>query len=109
MTTEAVISRLVDGEGSPEDWRAFRAMAEREPSLWRELAECQQDHAELCAAVKAAIAVADEVEVDVRSEMAGRFSERMRLVASWGGWAAAAAVVLAWATGMRTHTENHPS
>lgn len=100
MTTAAIISRLVDAEGSAADWQAFRTMAERDPTLWRELAECQQDHAELSAQVNSAIAVADDIDVDVRGEMHRRFAERMRIAASWGGWAAAAAIVLAWSTGL---------
>lgn len=98
MSTAAVISRLVDGEGSPADWQAFRALAESDPTLWRELAEFQQDHAELAAYVNRAVAIADTVEVDVQGEMHRRFAERMRVVATWGGWAAAAAIVLAWTT-----------
>lgn len=98
---EMLISRVVDGEATPADWQAFRAMAEREPSLWRDLAEYQHDHAELSAAVQAAIAMADDVEAPVGVEMHRRFAERTRLVGSFGGWAAAAAIVLVWAVGMR--------
>jgi hypothetical protein len=96
-----VISRIVDGAATPQDWYAFRAMAERDATLWRELAEWQHDHAELTASVNAAIAVADGVDVDVQAEMTRRFSERVRTVATWGGWVAAAALTLAWATGVR--------
>lgn len=105
MSAAAVISRLVDGEGSPADWQAFRTLAEEDPTLWRELAEFQQDHAELAAYVNRAVAVADTVEADVQSEMHRRFAERLRIVATWGGWAAAAAVVLAWTTAMHGPTQ----
>jgi len=96
---DLLISRIVDGEAAETDWRAFRAMAEREPSLWRELAEYQHDQAELCAAVSSAIRIADGVEAPVHEEMHRRFADRSRLVSTWGGWAAAAAVALVWFTG----------
>jgi anti-sigma factor RsiW len=98
--SDLLISRVVDGEASQADWNAFRAMAEREPSLWRDLAECQRDHVDLSACVHAAIRVADGVEAPVQEELGRRLSERTRVLATWGGWAAAAAVALVWATGM---------
>ena len=106
--TAGVISRLVDGEGAPADWQAFRSMADRDPTLWRELAEFQHDHAELSAYVNQAISVADQVEVDVSSELRRRFAERMRIVATWGGWAAAAAVAIAWTTALRSGPQSGP-
>jgi hypothetical protein len=96
---EMLISRVVDGVAQEQDWTEFRHLADRDPSLWRELAETQHNHTELTALVQAAIAVADDVDAPVREEMDRRFSERMRLVGTWGGWAAAAAIVLVWATG----------
>jgi hypothetical protein len=96
---DLLISRVVDGVAQDSDWAEFRALAEHEPSLWRELAETQHEHTELSALVAAAIAVADDVDAPVKEEMDRRFSERMRLVGTWGGWAAAAAIVLVWATG----------
>jgi len=98
---ELLISRVVDGEASEADWSAFRALADTDATLWRELAEYQKDHAELALAVQAAVAVADGVEAEVGDEIHRRFSERVRLVGTWGGWAAAAAVVLVWMTGIR--------
>jgi hypothetical protein len=102
---DILISRLLDG-GADEavtgsTWDAFRAMAERDPTLWRELAEAQRQQADLAAAVEAAVTVADSVEAPVLDHITYRFSERMRLMGSWGGWAAAAAIVLVWATGFR--------
>jgi hypothetical protein len=96
---DLLISRIVDGEASDADWTAFRAIADREPSLWRELAEYQRDQSDLSAAVASAIRVADDVEAPVHEEMGRRFTLRTRLVSAWGGWAAAAVVGLAWMTG----------
>lgn len=96
---DRLISRIVDGEAGDGDWHSFRALAEREPSLWRDLAEYQRDQSELSAVVAAAIRIADGVEAPAEVEMSRRFSDRTRLVSTWGGWAAAAAVALVWFTG----------
>ena len=96
---DLLISRIVDGEAADGDWNTFRSMAEREPSLWRELAEYQRDQSELSAVVASAIRIADGVEAPVDEEMGRRFSDRTRLIGTWGGWAAAAAVAVVWFTG----------
>lgn len=96
---DILISRVIDGEATPEDWTAFKALAAREPDIWRDLAETQQDHAELSAAVESAIAVADEIEAPIEVHFSDRLSEKLRLVGRWGGWAAAAALVAIWASG----------
>lgn len=96
---DMLIARVADGDASESDWAAFRAQAERDPAMWRELAELQRDAHELAAAVNRAIAVADDVEAPIGAHLGARLTERFRLVATWGGWAAAAAVVLMWSTG----------
>lgn len=97
---DLLISRVVDGEAGAADWDAFRALAARDPDLWRELAEAQRAHADLSAALAEAIAIADAVEAPVHEDMTRRFTDRWRMVGALGGWAAAAALALAWATGM---------
>src|ERR1051326_3644014 len=76
-----------------------------EPSLWRELAEYQRDQGELAAIVASAVRVADEVEAPVQEEIGRQFAGRMRLVSVGCGWAAAAAVLLAWSTGSLTNRQ----
>lgn len=93
---DILITRVMDGEASPEDWTAFRALAESDPGLWSELAARQQDHAELEAAILDAIAVADRVEAPIREHAAEQFSITIKRVGTWAGWAVAAAVTLAW-------------
>jgi hypothetical protein len=100
LDRDILISRVADGAASDAEWERFRCMAEREPSLWRELAETQRCAAELTAAVGAAVAAADGVEAPTEALMAARFSERLGKIGRWGGWAAAAALALAWATGL---------
>lgn len=96
---DMLISRLVDGDASREDWRAFRALADADGELWRELAEAQRDQAELAQAVGAAVAVADLVEAPVMEHTREKFENRLRLAVRWGGWAVAAAMALAWVGG----------
>jgi hypothetical protein len=96
---DILLSRVADGEATEADWTAFRRLAEADPALWRELAEMQRDAAELSAVVNRAIALADAVEAPAEAQIVVRFSDRLRLVGVWGGWAAAAALALAWATG----------
>lgn len=96
---ELLISRIVDGEATPGDWAAFRSQAEREPSLWRDLAEAQRVQGELVDEVGAQLSVVNMVDVPVHSEMVRQLSNRFRLVGMWGGWAAAACVGLMWANG----------
>jgi len=96
---DILISRVIDGEATPEDWTAFKALAAREPDIWRDLAEAQQDHAEITAAIESAIAIADEIEAPIEVHFSDRLTEKLRMVGSWGGWAAAAAVIAIWATG----------
>jgi hypothetical protein len=100
LAAEAILERIADGESTAADWAAFRAAANIEPSLWQELAEAQRTHTELCAQVQAAIAVADTIEAPMEEHLTESLTQRIRVVASWGGWAAAAAVLLAWAVGL---------
>lgn len=96
---DMLLGRIADGAGTERDWDAFRALAERDPTLWRELAEMQRDAADLTAAVGRALAVADLVEAPAETQIVARFTDRVRQVGAWGGWAAAAALTLVWATG----------
>lgn len=91
---DILISRVIDGEASPEDWSSFKALAERDPSVWRELAGLQQDHAELSGAMARAMAIADGVEAPV--EASSHLAHQGRVLRVWGGWAAAALMALAW-------------
>ena len=91
---DILISRVIDGEASPEDWSALKALAERDPSVWRDLAGLQQDHAELAGAMTEIVAIADDVDAPVESS--GGVAERGRLLRAYGGWAAAAALALGW-------------
>jgi len=96
---ELLISRIVDGEATPADWSEFRLQSDREPSLWRDLAEAQRVNGELSDEVAAAVSIVNLVDVPVHTEMVRRMSDRVRMIGTWGGWLAAACVGVMWANG----------
>ena len=96
---DILITRVLDGEATPEDWAAFRAMAARDQSVWAELADAQQDRAELAGALAEVISVADRVDAPVEVHAGERFNARLRLGVAWAGWAAAAMLAVGAFTG----------
>ncbi len=95
---DILITRVVDGVAAPADWDSLETLAAAEPTVWRELAQAQRAEQLLKGAVAEAVALAAQVELPV---VAGRVGEdglrlRLRRVATWGGWAAAAVVTLAF-------------
>lgn len=101
LERDILVARVADAEASDAEWAAFRSWAQRDPSLWRELAELQRDAVELSSAVNRAVAAADAIEAPIGEHLGARLSERFRLVGAWAGWAAAAALALAWFAGVR--------
>ena len=99
MTTtdlDTLISRVVDQEASDADWRALHTLAERDSSVWRELAQAQRDHADLTAEMDQALACVDRIDVPSHEHFSQSLTERVRVVVTWSGWAVAAALILAW-------------
>ena len=92
---DLLMARIVDGEAAAADWKKFQGEAQREPSLWRELAEWQRQHAVMTAAMGSAIDVAEAIEAPAREGLSIRFNDRLRLVGMWSGWAVAATLALA--------------
>lgn len=97
---DVLITRVIDDEASPADWEALKALAAADPSIWQEVAEAQHARSLLADGVAEAIAIADEVVVPVEEHARWRFSQRLRLGATWAGWAAAASLGVIWATGL---------
>lgn len=96
---DILISRVVDGVADEADWKALDSIARSEPAIWRELAQSQRQQARLLAAVDEAMARVDGVGLP--NPATYQFSARVSTIARWGGWAAAAAVALAWMGGTR--------
>jgi hypothetical protein len=98
---DALISRVVDGCASAEDWDSFRAMAADDQSIWSELAVAQRQYESLSEIVHHASSVADAVDLPGGAVRQQHHQNRLDFVSRWGGWAAAAAILLVWVAGMR--------
>lgn len=100
LQRDLLISRVVDGRAASEDWAALDQLAETDAAVWRDLAQAQRDHALLTGAVLAEVSTADHVAIAAHESPSYKLSARLRTAAVWGGWAAAAAVALAWMGGL---------
>ncbi|MEM9372659.1 MAG: hypothetical protein AAGA55_03365 [Planctomycetota bacterium] len=98
---DLLISRVIDAEASADDWSAFRTLAESDPDVWRDLADAQQQNEVLGEAFRETIHVADSVDLPELIADDRPFQRRLDSIGRWGGWAAAAAVLLVWSTGFR--------
>jgi hypothetical protein len=99
ITEEVLINRLVQGAALPADWNALATMAKADPAVWTRLQEAQTDQEELCHAVNLAIDAADQIELPDRSMRIESARQQERSLLSFGGWAVAALLVLAWSIG----------
>lgn len=91
---DVLIGRVVDGEASSSDWEALERIASGDVTLWERVGRAQRTHARLEREVEDAIAIAELIEAPSPRVLAGQsLSMRIR---QYGGWAAAAAVALAW-------------
>lgn len=100
LRREILISRVIDGEASCEDWDALRALAEHDPSVWTDLNETQRQQELLCGAVAEVCAIADGIEIDDALADPAPMVRRIHQVGAWGGWAMAAGLALMWALGI---------
>src|ERR1043165_2103362 len=96
---DILVSRVVDGVADERDWKALDELSGADAGIWRELAQAQRQHAALISAVEDSLACADGVALP--NPAAHQFSARIGQAARWGGWAAAAAVAIAWMGGVR--------
>lgn len=101
---ERLITRIVDGEASEAERAEFERQADREPSLWRALAEHQQSAGLLQRGFNDALAAAKRVELPLhpgdgapqaRGEHA-RLRGRWPWMAAGLGWAAAVVLAVLW-------------
>lgn len=104
---DILISRVIDGRSTDADWSSLEAAGARDAGVWRDLALAQRDDRVLKAAVIEATAghLVAELSSEELHAAAVRRSEhtlthRARLVATWGGWVAAAGIAIA-AVGQR--------
>lgn len=108
---EILIGRVVDDEASAADWGELESLAADDASVWRRLALARREHDALRAGFEHVAATADRIEAEapgpalatVRPLRSARFG-------AWSGWAAAAALGLAWLgiSGFNT-ARHHPA
>lgn len=101
---DALISRVIDGIATGEDWTTFRATAAHDPNIWSELADSQKIHESMCSHVDQLISIADRVELPGGVIDDQPMHAKMDLISRWGGWAAAAAILLVWFFGRPTES-----
>ncbi len=101
---DTLISRIIDGDATSAEWDELSASARIDPALWQRLAATMHDGAGFTRALRASVAVADEIGLPAeRAGARGRprppapqRSSRTLRAATWCGWAAAAAIAIAW-------------
>lgn len=101
---DILISHVVDGEATAEQWRELEGLAAMEPKLWRELAEAQRDAAALRSALRVAGDVADRISLPASVDVPGEKSYDIRTYrhpnlkinryGAWTGWLAAAVITI---------------
>lgn len=91
---DVLIGRVVDGEASAADWAALESIAQGDAGVWERVGRAHRVHARLEREIEDAIAIAELIEAPSPKVVAGHaMALRMR---QYGGWAAAAAIALAW-------------
>ena len=115
LSEHILISRVIDGDATEQEWQDLETLAMREPRIWRDLAEAQRDHAALMRGVSAALALADATPLPSMRDAfnhaghATLFQQRLQRWGAWAGWAVAALVVLAFTPlGRQITSSNRP-
>lgn len=99
---DILISRVIDGRSTDADWSGLEAAAARDAGVWRDLAMAQRDDRVLKAAVieatggyEAAELSGEEIQAAAVRRSEHTLTHRARVVATWGGWVAAAGIAIA--------------
>lgn len=96
---DILIDAVVSGDASTAQWNELVGLSERDPAVWRALAEAQRQERALAATMDRAVRIAERVEA-VEPHPTFHFPGR------WAGWAVAAMLVVAWAVGIRPASPN---
>ena len=105
---DLLISRVIDGSASPEDWSSFRILAANDAEVWTDLSDAQREHEALCEVMNAASSIADGIDLPGGSGSPVVFESWVSTATRWGGWAIAAVLMLGWYTKFRQHRELDP-
>jgi hypothetical protein len=91
---DCLTARIAAGDASGDEWRSFERFGATEPAAWETLARALRDELAARTAGNEAMRAAEETELPDAAPPPLRAAETG---ARWRGWAAAAAVALAWA------------
>lgn len=98
---DVLIGRIIDAEATGQDWAEFRQIAGDDQSVFAEIAQLQELRRRTMDLVEDAGQIADTVDLPMHLHARSSPAHRLRTAGVWGGWAAAAAVTLAWGFGLR--------
>lgn len=90
---DILIGRVTDGEASPHDWSELEQIAKDDAHVWVRLATAQRAHARVARVVDEQVSIAELVELPEAPVHPISVWQR---AARLGGWAAAAALAIAW-------------
>ncbi|MEK6701074.1 MAG: hypothetical protein AABZ53_02350 [Planctomycetota bacterium] len=98
---DLVISRVVDGRAGAREWSTIESLAATDASIWREIAMAQRDQRALELLVSSAGSIAEATGLPrPRESEPAHVEVPRRRTGSWAGWAAAAAILLAYVAGV---------
>ena len=97
---DSLISHVIDGDATDTQWNELVASAEKNPGIWRDLAESQRDQLVLSRAMNAAVEIVEDVsapieQIELLRQREATGTRHMSRASSWSGWAVAAIIALA--------------
>ena len=104
---EILLSRIVDQQATKQDHHRFEQLAVDDPSLWRTLAQQQQEMAALSDTVIEQLVAADRIELTTSSSVSRAFTTTHKPFA-FIGWAAAIIIAAIWII-LPTKESSHPN
>jgi len=95
-TRDRLVTRLIDGMASPDDWQHLRHLASSDPDRHARLLDEIERTQQIDAALSETVARQLDAACSVAPPSPERPQATLRLVRAWSGWAVAAALALMW-------------
>lgn len=95
---DMLISLVIDGTAKNVDWNELTALAEVDPTIWRDLAESQRHQEVLSRTINEAVSIADQIAAPSSGSRSDREKDVLtprRGPGAWSGWAVAAVIAVA--------------
>ncbi len=97
---DVLISRALDGDATPSDWRELRGLAEGDTAVWRRLADTLRGQSALRRGTEEALGCAAGIEAPLSGPLTSPARHpSLRPFWTWSGWAAALLLAFFWALG----------